>query len=68
MVRCSTYLLILEKKGTLYAVKVINKAMVKKKPFLQKYIDQEIQIMGKLAHNNIVQQKDTFKSKISIKI
>lgn len=34
----------------------MNKAMVKKKPFLQKYIDQEIDIMGKLKHPNIVMQ------------
>jgi serine/threonine protein kinase len=37
-----------------YAVKTINKMHVKKKPFLQKYIDQEIEIMRKLDHPNIV--------------
>jgi len=36
--------------------------MVKKKPFLQKYIDQEIEIMGKLKHGNIVMQESSFNS------
>ena len=40
----------------MYAVKVIAKAQVKKKPFLQKYIEQEIDIMKKLNHKNIVHQ------------
>lgn len=40
----------------MFAVKVIAKAQIKKKPFLQKYIDQEIDIMKKLTHKNIVYQ------------
>lgn len=32
----------LEVGDQMYAVKVITKAQIKKKPFLQKYIDQEI--------------------------
>ncbi len=36
------------------AVKIISKMHIKKKPFLQKYIDQEIEIMQKLNHPNIV--------------
>ena len=39
------------------AVKVISKAQVRKKPFLQKYIEQEIDIMRKLNHGNIVRQE-----------
>jgi len=46
----------LESSEKLYAVKIISKALVKKKPFLQKYIDQEIDIMKKLDHPNIVKQ------------
>lgn len=38
-------------------MKVISKAQIKKKPFLQKYIDQEIEIMKKLEHRNIVKQE-----------
>jgi len=41
----------------------MSKAMVKKKPFLQKYIDQEIDIMRKLHHPNIVEQEVSFSSK-----
>jgi hypothetical protein len=40
----------LESSEKLYAVKIISKALVKKKPFLQKYIDQEIDIIKKLDH------------------
>ena len=36
---------------------MIAKAQVKKKPFLQKYIEQEIEIMKKLNHKNIVRQE-----------
>lgn len=46
----------LENSEELFAVKVISKAQVKKKPFLQKYIEQEIEIMKKLDHKNIVKQ------------
>lgn len=45
-----------------YAVKVINKLLIKKKPFLQKYIDQEIEIMKKLTHPNIVAHQHSFSS------
>jgi len=41
-------------KNELYAVKIISKTHLKKKPFLQKYIDQEISIMKELNHPNIV--------------
>jgi serine/threonine protein kinase len=44
----------LENTDKHYAVKTISKMHVKKKPFLQKYIDQEIEIMRKLDHPNIV--------------
>jgi hypothetical protein len=44
-------------------VKIISKALVKKKPFLQKYIDQEIDIMKKLDHPGIVKQETSFESK-----
>ena len=43
-----------ESTDVLYAVKIISKLHIKKKPFLQKYIDQEIDIMKKLDHPNIV--------------
>ncbi len=46
-----------ESGDQMFAVKVITKALVKKKPFLQKYIDQEIEIMKKLEHKNIVKQE-----------
>jgi serine/threonine protein kinase len=45
-----------ESTEKLYAVKIISKVLVKKKPFLQKYIDQEIDIMKKLDHPGIVKQ------------
>jgi len=45
-----------------FAVKTINKMHVKKKPFLQKYIDQEIEIMAKLDHPNIVRHVSSFTS------
>lgn len=44
----------LESTDVYYAVKIISKMHIKKKPFLQKYIDQEIEIMQKLNHPNIV--------------
>jgi len=47
----------IESDDRMFAVKVISKAQVKKKPFLQKYIDQEIEIMKKLDHKNIVKQE-----------
>lgn len=47
----------IESGDQLFAVKVISKAQIKKKPFLQKYIDQEIEIMKKLDHKNIVKQE-----------
>lgn len=46
--------LILEKTDKYSAIKIINKIQLKKKPFLKKYIDQEIDIMSKLNHPNIV--------------
>lgn len=52
--------MLLSRKKTqdqLFAIKVIAKAQIKKKPFLQKYIEQEIEIMKKLNHNNIVRQE-----------
>lgn len=45
-----------------YAVKIISKQHIKKKPFLQKYIDQEIDIMKKLNHPNIVRYEYEFTS------
>lgn len=44
----------LENSDQQFAVKIISKTHLKKKPFLQKYIDQEIDIMKKLDHPNIV--------------
>lgn len=49
-----------ESSEKIYAVKIISKALVKKKPFLQKYIDQEIDIMKKLDHPGIVKQETSF--------
>lgn len=46
--------LIVEKTDKYSAIKIINKIQLKKKPFLKKYIDQEIDIMSKLNHPNIV--------------
>lgn len=43
-----------EKTGRYCAVKAISKTHIKRKPFLKKYIDQEIDIMKKLNHPNIV--------------
>jgi ribosome-binding factor A len=40
----------LEKNAKYFAIKIINKIQLKKKPFLKKYIDQEIEIMSKLNH------------------
>jgi serine/threonine protein kinase len=54
LARNSTRLSMSESTDVLYAVKIISKSHVKKKPFLQKYIDQEIEIMKKLNHPNIV--------------
>jgi serine/threonine protein kinase len=48
----------------LYAVKIISKLHIKKKPFLQKYIDQEIDIMKKLNHPNIVRYEYEFTSSL----
>lgn len=50
----------LEQTDKYLAVKTINKMHVKKKPFLQKYIDQEIEIMRKLDHPNIVRHESSF--------
>lgn len=44
------------------AVKIISKVHIKKKPFLQKYIDQEIDILKKLNHPNIVRYEYEFSS------
>ncbi len=55
-------LTILDKTEKLFAVKTINKLQVKKKPFLQRYIDQEIEIMSKLNHPNIVRHESSFHS------
>lgn len=46
----------------LFAVKVMNKSLLKNKPFLRKYISQEINIMKKLNHGNIVSLVDSFES------
>lgn len=43
-------------------MKVISKTHIKKKPYLQKYIDQEIQIMKNLHHRNIVKHEESFSS------
>lgn len=51
-----------ESTDVLYAVKIISKLHIKKKPFLQKYIDQEIDIMKKLDHPNIVRYEQEFTS------
>jgi serine/threonine protein kinase len=40
MARNSTNQIILESTDAMYAVKIISKTHIKKKPFLQKYIDQ----------------------------
>ena len=53
-----------ENNDKLYAVKIISKMHIKKKPYLQKYIDQEIQIMKNLNHPNIVRHEQSFSSKI----
>ncbi len=58
--RKSRSLFQLESSEKLYAIKIISKVLVKKKPFLQKYIDQEIDIMKKLDHPNIVKQETSF--------
>ena len=41
-------------KGKLLAAKAISKASLKKKTYLEKYINQEIEIMNKLNHPNLV--------------
>ena len=51
-----------ESTEVFYAVKIISKQHIKKKPFLQKYIDQEIDIMKKLNHPNIVRYEYEFTS------
>ena len=63
LARNSTRLSMSESTDVLYAVKIISKSHVKKKPFLQKYIDQEIDIMKKLNHPNIVRYEYEFTSK-----
>lgn len=40
----------LAKTNTYSAIKILNKVQLKKKPFLKKYIDQEIDIMKKMNH------------------
>lgn len=55
----------LENSDIQYAVKIISKTHLKKKPFLQKYIDQEIDIMKKLDHPNIVKHEKSFTSNCS---
>jgi serine/threonine protein kinase len=52
----------------LCAVKIISKTHIKKKPYLQKYIDQEIQIMKNLNHPNIVRHEQSFSSIVSVYI
>lgn len=43
-----------------YSVKCINKKQFAKKPYLVKYIEQEIQSMRELDHPNIVKLTRTF--------
>ena len=43
-----------------YSVKCINKKQFSKKPYLVKYIEQEIQSMRDLDHKNIVRLTRTF--------
>jgi serine/threonine protein kinase len=66
LARNSTRLSMSESTDVLYAVKIISKSHVKKKPFLQKYIDQEIEIMKKLNHPNIVRYEYEFTSNPSL--
>lgn len=44
----------------MYSVKCINKKQFAKKPYLVKYIEQEIQSMRELDHPNIVKLTRTF--------
>lgn len=62
LARNSTHSTNSETTDQLYAVKIISKMHIKKKPFLQKYIDQEIDIMKKLNHPNIVRYEYEFTS------
>lgn len=43
--------------GVLWAVKSISKLHVRKRPFLEKYIKQEIEAMRTLKHPNLVRQE-----------
>lgn len=47
-------------ENEVYSVKCINKKQFAKKPYLVKYIEQEIQSMRDLSHNNIVKLSRTF--------
>lgn len=51
--------------GSLYAIKVMSKMLLKSQPYLKKYIAQEINIMKKLNHPNIVRLIDSFESNAS---
>ena len=51
------------KKGDSFAVKAIDKQQVKKRPFLEKYIKQEMEIMNALNHPNIVKQETVIETK-----
>ncbi len=62
LARQSTSVITIESSDIYYAVKIISKMHIKKKPFLQKYIDQEIDIMKKLNHPNIVRYEHQFTS------
>lgn len=46
----------------MFAIKVMSKQLLKSKPFLRKYISQEINIMKSLNHPNIVRLVDSFES------
>lgn len=50
------------KNGEPFAVKAIDKQQVKKRPFLEKYIKQEMEIMNALSHPNIVKQDTVIES------
>lgn len=47
-------------ENEVYSVKCINKKQFAKKPYLVKYIEQEIQSMRDVSHNNIVRLSRTF--------